>query len=453
MAAGRIALLMKKEGNTCYGRGEYSSAIRHYQSAIEIDPTIPALHYNLGLCFKKTGRLPEAKHCFEKALSLKPDYTKAKHNLDEVNRTINATPIPATAFMLGAAGASASSSPTMTEELPPHHGNVTLVTDRRPAALYLDGHKRPLAMVEAHFGKRLCNGVFINRRMLERYMDTARNVLPCVFLAEHAEMPPPLAPEKFNIIDMGPAGYGLAAQKHIKQGEFIGYYCGEIIDTEKTRAAEASAYYGDYAAEIGQHGTPGASISAIRPNRRDFTLMGLLQHLPRREDIAAGGAISCKDVPPEDIATENVVRRTVTLAFAEPEIAGASVIALIAIRDIKPGELLGEHYGIEYFLSRRTLPLLFTRQGDPIDEAAVTYDPRVLMRDAKITHDKDDLPLNVETRGLGEVTFGHCVKMASMMTTDPIPKAQKFIRRLLEADKGAAALKSTPDDATPCPTQ
>lgn len=56
-----------------YNYRQYSSSLREFQEAIEIDPTNHYAHFGLGLCLKKLRQEAEAQKHLKIALAMKPD--------------------------------------------------------------------------------------------------------------------------------------------------------------------------------------------------------------------------------------------------------------------------------------------------------------------------------------------------------------------------------------------
>jgi protein O-mannosyl-transferase len=77
-----LGMILDRQGST-------AEAARHYRRALELRPSLPVPHYNLGnICLreaeKKPGKLEEAAEHYEAALLLKPDYAEAHVNLGAV---------------------------------------------------------------------------------------------------------------------------------------------------------------------------------------------------------------------------------------------------------------------------------------------------------------------------------------------------------------------------------
>ena len=54
--------------------------------AIRLNPEYSKTHNNLGFLYEKQGNLEKALEKYEEALRLKPDYTLAKENLENLKR-------------------------------------------------------------------------------------------------------------------------------------------------------------------------------------------------------------------------------------------------------------------------------------------------------------------------------------------------------------------------------
>lgn len=60
--------------------GDFNSAERDYQKAVQIDPNYAEAHNNFGAFLLQRGRLDEAMVHFQKALQLNPDYAEGYYN-------------------------------------------------------------------------------------------------------------------------------------------------------------------------------------------------------------------------------------------------------------------------------------------------------------------------------------------------------------------------------------
>lgn len=80
----RIASLTSALGEAIFQRGRYAEALRWFDEATRLAPTIPKHWYKLGLAYQQLGRRTEARAAFEKALALKPDYTAAQKALRDL---------------------------------------------------------------------------------------------------------------------------------------------------------------------------------------------------------------------------------------------------------------------------------------------------------------------------------------------------------------------------------
>ncbi|MHC4558799.1 MAG: O-linked N-acetylglucosamine transferase, SPINDLY family protein, partial [Planctomycetota bacterium] len=63
------------------GQGRLPEARSCFEEALSIKPEYAEAYNNLGLVFQGQGRLPEARSCFEEALSIKPEYAEAYYNM------------------------------------------------------------------------------------------------------------------------------------------------------------------------------------------------------------------------------------------------------------------------------------------------------------------------------------------------------------------------------------
>ena len=65
-------------GVLCQRLKLFAQAITYYQQALQRQPDMPSLHYNLGLCHCALNDTAQARHCFNSAIALKPDYIAAR---------------------------------------------------------------------------------------------------------------------------------------------------------------------------------------------------------------------------------------------------------------------------------------------------------------------------------------------------------------------------------------
>ncbi len=83
-----LALSYYKKANEAAG-SDLAQAIRLYQKAVELDPSLADAWYNLGGALYTAGQLTEAGQAFEKALALNPDNEKARQGLAAVDFLLN----------------------------------------------------------------------------------------------------------------------------------------------------------------------------------------------------------------------------------------------------------------------------------------------------------------------------------------------------------------------------
>ena len=75
------ALYHFKKGNEAYRLEDFARAIRHYQTALELDPRAGAVHYNLGLAFFQAGDYGQAVGSYRRALAFDSKMADAHFNL------------------------------------------------------------------------------------------------------------------------------------------------------------------------------------------------------------------------------------------------------------------------------------------------------------------------------------------------------------------------------------
>jgi Flp pilus assembly protein TadD len=71
--------------------GQPMDAVRHFQVAVEAQPSSAAAHYNLGTALSLGRRLDEAMRQYQRALALDPAYANAHNNLGNVLLAIGRT--------------------------------------------------------------------------------------------------------------------------------------------------------------------------------------------------------------------------------------------------------------------------------------------------------------------------------------------------------------------------
>lgn len=61
------ANMHNEEGITHWGKGHYDVALKHFQAASKIDPSIGEIHFNVAICLDKLGKHPQATMHFKAA--------------------------------------------------------------------------------------------------------------------------------------------------------------------------------------------------------------------------------------------------------------------------------------------------------------------------------------------------------------------------------------------------
>ena len=73
-------------GLLAYQKAQHALALDLIQRAINLDPSKPYYHYNLGLVLEKEKRLEEAIAAYREAITINPQYVEALANLGNVYR-------------------------------------------------------------------------------------------------------------------------------------------------------------------------------------------------------------------------------------------------------------------------------------------------------------------------------------------------------------------------------
>jgi len=73
--------LLIDEANIYFKKGDNEMFKQKLEEAIQINPTEPTLHYNVGVMNMEQGNVDEAIKSFEKAIELNPDYADAYNNI------------------------------------------------------------------------------------------------------------------------------------------------------------------------------------------------------------------------------------------------------------------------------------------------------------------------------------------------------------------------------------
>jgi len=70
-------------------KGRYEKAIGAFKAAEQIAPRVPKIHYNIAQAYEAVGILTEAEYEYEKAVSLDPNYSKAKEALLDLKNRLH----------------------------------------------------------------------------------------------------------------------------------------------------------------------------------------------------------------------------------------------------------------------------------------------------------------------------------------------------------------------------
>lgn len=68
-------------GNALAAQNKFKDAVAAFKKAIEIDPTVAEMHFNMGILLTNQNRAEEAANAYRKAVRLKPELTDAHYNL------------------------------------------------------------------------------------------------------------------------------------------------------------------------------------------------------------------------------------------------------------------------------------------------------------------------------------------------------------------------------------
>ena len=71
------------KGNKAYQNENFNQAVKAYQKAIELNDSMWAYHFNLGLAYKKAGQTDKALEAFQKAAALNPESFSCNKEMGE----------------------------------------------------------------------------------------------------------------------------------------------------------------------------------------------------------------------------------------------------------------------------------------------------------------------------------------------------------------------------------
>ncbi len=71
-----------REAQDAFGKGDWANAIRAYESAVKLAPTVADYYLNLGIAYRSAGRPLDALRPLRQALKLNPGLTQARVHLD-----------------------------------------------------------------------------------------------------------------------------------------------------------------------------------------------------------------------------------------------------------------------------------------------------------------------------------------------------------------------------------
>jgi tetratricopeptide (TPR) repeat protein len=71
------AIKEAKAGLALLGEGKLDEAITALEKALQLDPSLASVHYNLGAAYERKEDLDKARHHFQEAIRIKPDFGEA----------------------------------------------------------------------------------------------------------------------------------------------------------------------------------------------------------------------------------------------------------------------------------------------------------------------------------------------------------------------------------------
>ena len=78
-----------KKAINLFQKGDYDQAIKIYEGILKDNPELVEIHYNLGIVLKASDKLAEAEKSFNKAISLKEDFTNAHYQMGNTKYKLN----------------------------------------------------------------------------------------------------------------------------------------------------------------------------------------------------------------------------------------------------------------------------------------------------------------------------------------------------------------------------
>jgi tetratricopeptide (TPR) repeat protein len=81
MALRSNSQVYEEMGRALYSKHDLEGAIRHYRTAVELNPKVATAHYNLGAVLSAKGDLDGAIHCYRTAYDLEPMFALAQNSL------------------------------------------------------------------------------------------------------------------------------------------------------------------------------------------------------------------------------------------------------------------------------------------------------------------------------------------------------------------------------------
>jgi tetratricopeptide (TPR) repeat protein/uncharacterized membrane protein YeaQ/YmgE (transglycosylase-associated protein family) len=120
-------------GGVFYNQGEYESALKFFEQAVNLKADSANAYYNAANTLVKMNRLQDAQLAYQKTLLLvnpeSPDYQTASQELNQIEQTLQNQPLDNTAQPAQEASSPGSTSPEQNSEQPPAPPAVEVETE------------------------------------------------------------------------------------------------------------------------------------------------------------------------------------------------------------------------------------------------------------------------------------------------------------------------------------